>query len=85
MTGDRANPSSVDKKEGAQLEERLAELEIRLAFQDRTIQELNDVVTVQQGMIDRVVKELEMLRAHLRSLAPSPVAPRSEEKPPPHY
>jgi SlyX protein len=84
MTGDRANPSNVDK-EGAQLEERLAELEIRLAFQDRTIQELNDVVTVQQGMIDRMVRELEALRAHLRSIAPTLVASRSEETPPPHY
>ena len=67
------------------MEERLAELEMRVTFQDQTIQELNDVVTRQQAQIDRLVRELESLKSHVTSLAPSLVIPAEEEKPPPHY
>jgi SlyX protein len=41
------------------MNERLTELEVRVAFQDQTIQDLNEVVTRQQREIDRLVKELE--------------------------
>ena len=67
------------------MEKRLAELEIRVAFQDQTIQQLNEVVTRQQNQIDRMLKELETLKIHLAVLAPSLVISKSEEKPPPHY
>ena len=40
------------------MQERLTELEVRVAFQERTIQELNDVVTRQQQEIDRLFAEL---------------------------
>jgi SlyX protein len=63
----------------------VAELEVRVAFQDRTIQELNDVVTRQQGEIDRLAREVETLKAQLRTLAPSLVGDRDAEPPPPHY
>ena len=67
------------------MRERLAELEVRLTFQDKTIQELNEVVTRQQLQLDRMARELETLRAQLQVLAPSLVASRAEETPPPHY
>ena len=67
------------------MEQRLAELETRVMFQEQTIQELNEVVTRQQTQIDRLEKELENFKAHLSSLAPSLVIPAEEEKPPPHY
>ena len=67
------------------MDERLAELETRVTFQDQTIQELNEVVTRQQVQIDRLAKEVAALRLHLASLAPSAVIPAEEEKPPPHY
>ncbi len=67
------------------MEQRLAELETRVTFQEQTIQELNEVVTRQQTQIDRLEKEVENLKAHLASLAPSLVIPAEEEKPPPHY
>lgn len=64
---------------------RVVELETRVAFQDQTIQELNEVVTRQQHEIDRLTRELEALRERLRGLALSPVVPPDEETPPPHY
>ena len=67
------------------MEERLTELEVRVAFQDQTIQDLNEVVTRQQCEIDRLVKELETVKSLLAGLAPSMVIPQEDEKPPPHY
>ena len=67
------------------MHERLAELETRVAFQEQTIQELNDVVTRQQAEIDRLSQGYETLKRQLLELAPSLVVDRAEESPPPHY
>jgi len=67
------------------MNERLTELEVRVAFQDQTIQDLNEVVTRQQREIDRLVKELEAVKSLLAGLVPSMVIPQEDEKPPPHY
>lgn len=67
------------------MESRIVELETRLAFQEHTLQELNDVVARQQQEILQLTRELEALRAQIRALAPAPVAGRGEEPPPPHY
>jgi len=64
---------------------RVVELETRVAFQDQTVQELNETVIRQQREIDNLTRELETLRGRLRGLAPSPVVPPDEETPPPHY
>jgi SlyX protein len=67
------------------MQDRLAELETRVAFQEQTIQELNDVVTRQQAEIIRLSQGHETLKRQLLELAPSLVVDRAEEKPPPHY
>ena len=67
------------------MNERLTELEVRMAFQEKTIQDLNEVVTRQQRQIDRLMQELEAVKSRLAALAPSMVIPQEEEKPPPHY
>jgi SlyX protein len=67
------------------MEERLAELEVRLAFQERTIQELNDVVTRQARELERLGREVAGLRHQLAQLAPPLVGRREDEPPPPHY
>ncbi len=64
---------------------RVVEIETRVAFQDQTIQELNEAVIRQQREIDSLTRELETLRERLRGLVPSPVVPSDEETPPPHY
>lgn len=65
--------------------DRLVELETRLAFQEHTLQALNDVVTRQQQQIEALVREVQILKDRLRAAAPSPVGPIEDEKPPPHY
>ena len=67
------------------MENRLIEIETRLAFQDHTLQELNAVVVRQQRDISALTRELETLKAQFKTLAPDLVASRAEEPPPPHY
>ncbi len=67
------------------MEERLAELEVRVAFQDRVIQQLNDVVTRHARDLERLTREIATLRQQLTLLAPSLVERPENEPPPPHY
>ena len=67
------------------MEERIAELEVRLAFQERTLQELNDVLTRQARELERLTREMAGLRQQLALLAPPLVGRREDEPPPPHY
>lgn len=69
----------------ADAETHIVELETRLAFQEHTLQALNDVVTRQQQQIEALVREIQTIKDRLRAAAPSPVAPLEDEKPPPHY
>ncbi|HEN8714145.1 MULTISPECIES: SlyX family protein [Pseudomonas] len=65
-------------------ESRIVELETRQAFQDDTIQELNDVV-VEQG---RVIQRLQLQVAELIKRYEEMVGQygsEGEEAPPPHY
>lgn len=66
-------------------EDRLAEIEIKLTYQEDLVQELNTLVYQQQKRIDHLEKLCEALVDHLRSLA-EPGSPRSlTEERPPHY
>jgi uncharacterized coiled-coil protein SlyX len=67
------------------LEERLTEIELRVAFQDDTIQQLNDVIVRQQHDIEQLTEELQLLKQQMQILAPSLVVDQSQETPPPHY
>ena len=67
------------------MEERLTELESRVAFQDDTIQKLNDVLVMQQRQLDRLSKQVEEIKEQLTTIAPSLIADVDKETPPPHY
>lgn len=64
-------------------EDRLEALEIRIAHQDHTIEELNATITEQWKAIDLMSKKLVMLEEQVRS--GSYIADPANEKPPPHY
>ena len=68
-----------------ELEQRLEHLESKMAFQDLTIDELNQVVTQQQMDITRLNETLRLLSERLKATPGSNVAPQSEEVPPPQY
>ncbi|HTN32331.1 MAG TPA: SlyX family protein [Pseudomonas sp.] len=67
------------------VEERIAELESRLAFQDDTLQALNDEVVRQQRDIERLqllVSALSQRQAEMQTQIGVEVG---DEAPPPHY
>jgi SlyX protein len=67
------------------MQQRIAELETQLAFQEDTLQTLNEIVTRQQQQIDKLEREVQALLAQLRQLSDAMQKPEGEEAPPPHY
>ena len=65
--------------------ERFEDLEMRLAYQDQMLNELNDVVTDQQARIMQLEKHIKALSERMQAMADSaPAAGQGDEKPP-HY
>jgi len=67
------------------MEERLTELESRIAFQEDTIQKLNDVIVQQQHLIEQIVIKQKIMQDQLSAMEPSLLADQERETPPPHY
>ncbi|MDR0182276.1 SlyX family protein [Lysobacter arvi] len=73
-----------------ELEQRLIDLETRLAFQEQALSELSDALAAARGeearnalAMHRVLEELKQMRT---ALASNPfAADPSQEPPPPHY
>ena len=64
-------------------EARLEDLEVRMAFQDKLIGELDDVVRLLRDEIDRLKAEVGTLRAQVQ--ASSAGASSLADEKPPHY
>ncbi len=64
---------------------RIDALEERLAFQDDTIQTLNDMVSQQQLEMERLRRALELLARRQADLAAAVPGEDAEDQPPPHY
>ncbi|WP_413112808.1 SlyX family protein [Thaumasiovibrio sp. DFM-14] len=72
-------------KETNQLQNRIDELEMKLAFQEHTIEELNHEITAHQMMLDKMLTQMKFLVDKVKSTSGSNMADESEETPPPHY
>ena len=66
------------------LQERVMDLESRLAFQDDTIQALNDVLVSQQNAVDRLQLQIAALLKRQEEMG-GQFESFEDEAPPPHY
>lgn len=66
-------------------EQRLDELESKIAFQEHTIELLNDEISELTQRMLLMQRQIELLAQRVKSQKTSVVASESEETPPPHY
>jgi SlyX protein len=67
------------------MKERITDIEIQLMHHENTIQQLNEVVTRQQLLIEELQADFRQMTEQLRKLYPSDIRDQQEEEPPPHY
>ena len=66
------------------LQERVTDLESRLAFQDDTIETLNDILVTQQRAVERLQLQMTALLKRKEEMGEQ-LESSEEEAPPPHY
>ena len=66
-----------------ELRARVDTLETRLAYQDETIEQLNQTITAQWKQIDALTRQLAQLNERLQETEANAPGPANE--PPPHY
>ena len=63
----------------------IEELQTKLAFQEHTIDALNDALSSQQRRLEKMEFQLKHVIDKVKGMEPSNIAKMSEETPPPHY
>lgn len=64
---------------------RIAELETKVAFQEGTIEELNQALIHHQFVLDKLQTQVRHFAEKLQGVQSSNIASQAEEIPPPHY
>lgn len=72
-------------KSESELAQQVEQLEVKVAYQEHTIELLNDEITRQQQDLDQLKFKLEHVIKRVKAFQPSDIAKASEETPPPHY
>ena len=67
------------------MENKIIDLQSKLAFQDETINTLNDVITDQQNQLDQLREDIRLLSLRISNVAESANVESEKESPPPHY
>ena len=63
----------------------IEELQMKVAFQENTIEELNQALIAQQKQIDQLMFKMRHVTNKLKELSVSNLASQQDETPPPHY
>ena len=75
----------MTEKRIEQLENRVNDLECQLAFQEQTIEELNEALSQQQLLITKMQDQMKFVVGKVKNMDGSNLADASEETLPPHY
>ena len=67
------------------MQDRLTEIEIKLAHLEQSVNELSDVMYRHQGLLERLERSCETLRQRLDEAPGSAASPSPEDEKPPHY
>lgn len=67
------------------LEARIEALEVRVAYQDQVIEDLNQTVVAQWKQIDGLKRHLNELLDRVQEVEDHAGGPSAPEPPPPHY
>jgi SlyX protein len=67
------------------LRARVDALEMRLAYQDKTIEDLNETIVAQWKQIDALTRQMADLVDRVRQTEGQAGSPVTPEAPPPHY
>lgn len=67
------------------LEQQIIELEMKVAFQEKNVDDLNQSLVEQQLIIEKMQLQIRYLASKLKDMQPSNIASQAEETPPPHY
>jgi len=65
--------------------ERIDALEMKIAYQEDAIEQLNDVITAQWKKLEELGRELIRLNDRIESAETNAGSPPGDEPPPPHY
>ncbi|MBU3005840.1 SlyX family protein [Paraglaciecola arctica] len=63
----------------------IEQLQMKIAFQEDTIESLNQALIEQQKQIDDLQYQLKQMASKISAIEPSNMASEKEEMPPPHY
>lgn len=67
------------------MQQEIEQLQMKVAFQEDTIETLSEALAKQQIQIDQLVFQLKHVVEKVKQVQPSNVASEEEETPPPHY
>ncbi|ADT85253.1 SlyX family protein [Vibrio sp. Vb2880] len=65
--------------------QRIDDLECKVAFQEQTIDELNEALSHQQLLITKMQDQMKYVVGKVKNMDTSNLADPSQETPPPHY
>ncbi|PFG55122.1 SlyX protein [Vibrio sp. ES.051] len=68
-----------------QLEARINDLECQAAFQEQTIEDLNEALSQQQLLIAKMQDQMKYMVGKVKNMDSSDMADPTTEPPPPHY
>lgn len=66
-------------------EQRMIDIEVRLAHHEQALEEVNEVLTDQQAQLSRLQQVCETLAERFRALSEAPAPDERDESRPPHY